>query len=156
MQLELDEQEAGILRELLKEMRMLLEADIPREDDVLRRLFPPAHTDEGEQRAYEELVGNTLLESKREALQRVEGDLGSSGQVQAELDAEALDTWLRVLNDLRLAIGTRLDVDERKMEKPYDPNDPEAPALAVLHWLAWLQDTMLEETITKQREEPDA
>jgi hypothetical protein len=49
-----------------------------------------------------------------------------------------------------------LDVDERKMEKPYDPNDPEAPALAVLHWLAWLQETMLEETITKQREEPDA
>jgi hypothetical protein len=156
MLLELDQQEAGILRELFKEMRMLLEADVPPGDDVLRRLFPPAHTDEREQQAYEELVGDALRESKREALHRVESDVGPSGEVRAELDGEAVDTWLRVLNDLRLAIGTRLEVDEHKMEKPYDPQDPEAPALAVLHWLAWLQESMLEEVTRNKRKDADA
>ena len=145
LHLQLDEQEAGILRELLKEMRILLEADIPAGDDVLSRLFPRAHEDDDEQRAYEELVGEQLRTAKLDALRSVDGKLGSTGAVDAVLSIEEADDWLRLTNDVRLAIGTRLDVDEAKMERPYDPSDPEAPALSVLHWLGWLQGSMLEE-----------
>ena len=140
----LDEHETGILRELAKEMRLLLEADIPQQDDVLQRLFPRAYEEEDDQRNYEELIGNELRDVKREALRKVEEALGSSGALDTELPASDVDEWLRFLNDVRLAIGTRLDVDETKMEKEFDPNDPEAPALSVLHWLGWLQGTMLE------------
>lgn len=144
----LDRQEAGILRELTKEMRMLLEADIPAGDQVLQRLFPRAYEDDEDQQSYEDLIGNELREAKRAALRKVEGVLGTAGPIEAELPATDVDEWLRFLNDVRLAIGTRLEVDEDKMGKDFDPNDPEAPALSVLHWLGWLQGSMLEELNT--------
>lgn len=145
IELSLDEQEAGILRELAKEMRLLLEADIPPNDDVLQRLFPRAYEDEEQQRSYEELIGGELHAAKREALRTVTDALGAAGPSQAELSESDADEWLRFLNDVRLAIGTRLEVDEEKMEKGFDPNDPQGPALSVLHWLGWLQGSMLEE-----------
>lgn len=145
LRLSLDEQEAGILRELSHEMRLLLEADVPPQDDVMQRLFPKAHDDEREQQSYEELVGAELRRVKMEALATVERGLSGGGAIVAELTGEEVDEWLRLLNDLRLAIGTRLQVDDSKMEKPFDASDPEAPALSVLHWLGWLQGTLLEE-----------
>lgn len=145
LRLGLDEQEAGILRGLTSEMRLLLEADVPAQDDVIQRLFPPAHDDADEQRAYEELVGGELRRVKTEALETVERGLGETGAANVELTESDLDEWLRLVNDLRLAIGTRLSVDDKKMEKEFDPDDPEAPALSVLHWLGWLQGAMLEE-----------
>ena len=141
----LDEQETGILRELAKEMRLLLEADIPAQDEVLQRLFPRAYEEEDDQKSYEELIGSELRDVKREALRKVEEALGPSGPLDTDLPAADVDEWLRFLNDVRLAIGTRLEVDETKMGKEFDPNDPEAPALSVLYWLGWLQGTMLEE-----------
>ncbi len=147
----LDEQEAGILRGLTAEMRLLLEADVPAEDDVMQRLFPPAHDDADEQRAYEELVGSELRRAKLEALETVERVVAGEGGVDIDLPDEEVDEWLRLVNDLRLAIGTRLEVDDAKMEKPFDPNDPEAPALSVLHWLGWLQGAMLEEMAGEAR-----
>ena len=144
LHLSLDEQEAGILRELAREMRLLLEADIPAGDDVVQRLFPRAYEEEEDQQNYEELIGNELRDVKREALRKVEEALGASGPLDTKLPATDVDEWLRFLNDVRLAIGTRLEVDESKMEKEFDPSDPDAPALSVLHWLGWLQGTMLE------------
>lgn len=145
LSLSLDQQEAGILRELTREMRLLLGADVPPQDRVMQRLFPKAHDDEREQQAYEELVGGELRRVKVEALEVVERGLATRDPTNIELSTEEVDEWLRLLNDLRLAIGTRLEVDDAKMEKPLDPKDPEAPALSVLHWLAWLQGAMLEE-----------
>ena len=141
----LEDQEAGILRELAKEMRLLLEADIPRGDDVLQRLFPEAYEDEEDERNYQELIGDELRAAKVAALRNVEGALGGKGEIDVELSVSDADEWLRFLNDVRLAIGTRLEVDEEKMEREFDPRDPEAPALSVLHWLGWFQGTMLEE-----------
>lgn len=145
MTLSLDEQEAGILRGLTSEMRLLLDADVPPQDEVLQRLFPPAHDDEHEQQAYEELVGSELRRVKIEALETVEQAVAGEGPARLVLTHQAVDQWLRLLNDLRLAIGTRLQVDDTKMEKPFDAADPEAPALSVLHWLGWFQGAMLEE-----------
>ena len=153
MTLVLDEQEAGILRRLTGEMRLLLEADVPAEDDVMQRLFPPAHDDECEQQAYEELVGSELRRVKMEALDTVERALAGDGSARVDLTDDEIEEWLRMLNDLRLAIGTRLQVDETKMEKPFDASDPEAPALSVLHWLGWLQGAMLEEMAGEIRTE---
>ena len=44
------------------------------------------------------------------------------------------------LNDVRLALGTVLDVTEDTPDElPAD--DPRAPHLAVYHWLTWVQDS---------------
>ncbi len=145
LHLSLANQEAGILRELVKEMRLLLQADIPESDPVMQRLFPRAHEDDEEERTYQDLVGNELHRAKLDALRSVAETLGAEGDVDVLLPAPAVDDWLRLLNDVRLAIGTRLDVDQDKMDRTHDPSDPEAPALSVLHWLGWLQGSILEE-----------
>ena len=139
----LDEDEATVFRGLLEEMRLLLEADIPQSDAVLQRLFPPAYETPDEQRAYEDLVRDELATSKRRALETVEAVVGKEGPVEAELDEEARDAWLTLLTDLRLAIGTRLDVTEEKMSAEPNPASPDYVALNVLHWLGRVQESIL-------------
>ena len=47
------------------------------------------------------------------------------------------------LTDLRLALGTRLGVDEERMGAAVDPAGPDAAAMTVLHWLGWVQEGIL-------------
>lgn len=144
LRLELDRTETGLLRELAQEMQVLLEAEIPRSDPVARRLMPAAYEDRAEQARYEEVVGDSLRTAKAESLAAMERALGSGGPVAIELSGDELAAWLSVIADLRLAIGTRLEVTEEVMAGDVDPSDPNAPALSVLHWLGWLQESMVE------------
>jgi hypothetical protein len=56
------------------------------------------------------------------------------------LDGEELDRWIAALNDLRLVLGTRLDVSEDEFADGFDPNAPQAYELAVYAFLTWLQE----------------
>jgi hypothetical protein len=140
---ELEEYEGDLMRQLLDEMRTLLEADIPPSDAVLKRLFPDAFEDDEKADAYRELIGDELHDRKTTALRTAKETLGLTGPVDATLDDEEVDRWLALLTDIRLAIGTRLDVTEERMAADIDPADPDAAALSVLHWLGWLQESML-------------
>jgi hypothetical protein len=134
--------EADILRGLIEKMRVVLDAG-DRKDPVTARLFPPAYDESGDAEAFRELIGDELKNAKLQAVNAVEDAIGTRGAVDTSLSPEAVDDWLRALNDMRLAIGTRLDVTEDRMEEDPDPADPDAPALSVLHWLAWMQESML-------------
>lgn len=138
---ELEDDELELLARLTGEMKMLLEADIPREDQVLRRLFPDAHEDPEEERSYRRLVGPDLEKSKLESLEAMRASLDPSRA--GRLSFEEAAAWLRVLTDLRLAIGTRLGATEEKMAADVDPDHPDAAAYSVLHWLGWVQESML-------------
>jgi hypothetical protein len=45
------------------------------------------------------------------------------------------------VNDLRLVLGTRLDVSEEMDEM--DPDDPDAPLFEVYGYLAWLLENIV-------------
>ena len=62
--------------------------------------------------------------------------------VVEELDA---DIWLIALNDLRLALSVRLEIDSESFEKfELMPDDePQKPVYAVYYWLGWLQENLL-------------
>lgn len=137
--------EAQLLRELASEMRTLLEADIPSTDRVKARLFPRAYEDSESQHDYERLIGKDLQSAKRDALRVVMEALDDGGPANIVLTEDTVDAWLSFLTDLRLAIGTRLDVDEDKMNADVDPNDRDAPAMSTLHWLGLMQGLILEE-----------
>ena len=137
--------ERELLQQLLAEMRVLLEAELPKVDPVTARLFPDAYEAREDQEAYQELVGDQLRKDKLSALRHVAETIDGEGTLDMKLTEEDAATWLRVVNDLRLAIGTRLDVTEEKMEQEIDESDPEASALSALHWLGWMQESLLRE-----------
>ena len=137
------EDEAELLRRLLAEMETLLAARSDR-DPVVGRLFPRAYETKKEEESYRSLVGDELVTAKKANLRTAGDMLGREGAAEAALSEDQAEAWLALLTDLRLAIGTRLDITEEKMSEDIDPDDPEAAALSVLHWLGWVQGTILE------------
>jgi Domain of unknown function (DUF2017) len=135
--LTLSRDERALLSGLAAELREQLDGE-PGDDPSMRRLFPPAYDDEAEEHAYRELAGDSLLDGRRAAL-----DLLANTVDQKRLSAEEADAWLRALNDLRLVLGTRLDVQEDTFTGDLSPDDPNAPALAVYGYLTWIQDQLV-------------
>lgn len=144
IQIAFEAQETALLAGLLDEMRIFLEADIPRQDAVATRLFPNAYEDERDSQAYRELVDDALRAEKMRALEEVQRLLKSSHENTVVMSPEQAESFLAVANDVRLAIGTRLEVDEEKMSQEPDADSPEAPAYAVLHWLGYLQEMVVD------------
>jgi hypothetical protein len=134
--LNFDEEELLLLRELLRELEALLEEP---DGPALRRLFPPAHDDRESEEQYRSLVREQLLGGRAEALAVVRGTLGHETLSHKEADA-----WLRAFNDLRLVLGTRLDVTEDIDFEDLDPREPRTRDLAVYAYLSWLQEELVE------------
>lgn len=59
------------------------------------------------------------------------------------LNPEQAEAWLYGLNDVRLALGTTLGIDNDTPEV-LDDDDPRAPHLDVYHWLTWMQDSLVQ------------
>jgi len=135
--LHLPEAERALLRQLPADLRSLLE-DAP-EDPGLRRLFPHAYEDEQDEAAYRELLGGELLEGRRRSL-RVLSETASAER----LTAEQAQAWLTALNDLRLFLGTRLEVSDETLLADLAEDDPGAPELALYAYLSWLQEQLVE------------
>jgi hypothetical protein len=127
----LSAEERSLLLGLVAELRAQLEGES--RDPTLRRLFPPAYDDEEDERAYRELAGDELLSGRRQALELLAATARSD-----RLSATEADAWLRALNDLRLVLGTRLDVQE---DMPIDR--PKSPEHAVYVYLSWLQEQLV-------------
>lgn len=135
----------------------------PPADPVLARLFPDAYTDHDDGAAdgidareasaeFRRFTENDLRARKRDDAQAVirtldtldpEGDQ----RVVLRLNPDDCRHWLGTLNDLRLAIATRLDIAD---DKGYDElrdlpdGDLRKPLAMVYDWLTGLQDTLIE------------
>lgn len=134
--LSLPPEERRLLRSLPAEFRAVLQTD----DPSLRRLFPPAYTDDDEANdEFQRLMREELLEGKLAALQVVEETAGAD-----HLTAQQLEAWLGALESIRLFLGTQLDVSEETYALELDPNDPDAPALELYGYLSWLQEQAVE------------
>ena len=118
------------------------------EDEVLRRLLPDAYGDDPQAAAeFRRFTERSLRERKAEADRRMLASLepvqGQGGRVQ--LDADGARAWLAALNDIRLALGTRLGVDEDVEEvlADLDDDDPRRYAFAVYDFTTYLQETLV-------------
>jgi hypothetical protein len=121
-------------------------ADQPPEDPVLARLLPDAYRDDpaaaGEFRKYTEpALRSAKYHAAREMLDTLP-DAG--GQIQLTHD-QAL-SWLKALNDVRLALGVRLDVTEEFEEQwsRLKPDDPQWSAFEVYAWLGAVQESLVQ------------
>ncbi|MGW0808800.1 DUF2017 domain-containing protein [Nonomuraea sp. NPDC002799] len=111
-------------------------------DPVLARLFPSAYEDEKDSAEFRRYTEATLREGKRADAQAVLDTARSGG---AELTPEQAQSWLRALNDIRLTLGTKLDVTEEIHDEiaVMSEDDPRYPAFVTYDWLTYLQDSLV-------------
>jgi hypothetical protein len=159
----LDPQEAAVLRGLVGEIRQMLagrSAENPADelavltgmrtgpstlpdDRVLARLLPDFTTDDPDLAAgLRTLHEPELIEAKDAAATVVLETLPEPGG-RVELTPDQADAWLTALNDVRLALGTALDVSE-DMPEELPPDDPRSAHLGVYHWLTFVQDALVQ------------
>ena len=121
------------------------ETDVPQvpSDPALARLLPDAYKDDDEAAGeFRRLTESSLRRDKVNAAERLLAALPADGPGEVRLDPETTESWLSTINDVRLALGTRLEVTE-EMAEP-DPEDPDAPAYVVYLWLTELQGVLIE------------
>ena len=128
-QVHLSSDERELLRSLPGQLKVLLGTD----DPSLRRLFPPAYRDDEEQEAeYKRLTREDLLERHTAALDVMTGTVDAT-----ELSEEQLSGWLSAINDLRLVLGTQLDVTE-------DDIGGETALHELYRYLSYLEEMVVE------------
>ncbi|MFD8257826.1 DUF2017 domain-containing protein [Streptomyces griseoluteus] len=138
----------------------------PPADPVLRRLFPDAYTDPEQEQAdpteaeerrahsaeFRRYTENDLRAGKREnalAVIRTLDQIASSaegGEAVLKLSPERSRQWLSALNDLRLAIGSRLEISDEEDTDPLyrlPDRDPRKPMVLAYLWLGGLQETLV-------------
>ncbi len=100
----ISDDERQLVLDLVRQLRELLTTDSP----ALRRLFPPPYGDDDERNAgYAVLAGSELVERRLAALDVIETTIDAE-----TLTEDQLQTWMRSVNDLRLVLGTLLDVSD--------------------------------------------
>ena len=147
----LDTNEVELLRAIPGEVRGALEEPSSKDDPVYNRLFPSAYldpTEESAEREWQELVHPELLQSRLAALDLMNATLDRAvtkrGRAEVELAPEEVEAWLGVVNDARLALGTRLGVTEDAESEAIEPSDPSAAAHAVYGWLTWFENDLVD------------
>ncbi|HET7389056.1 MAG TPA: DUF2017 domain-containing protein [Nocardioidaceae bacterium] len=127
------------------------------EDPVLARLFPTAYPDDEEAAAdFRRFTEGNLRDGKAEAAAHVietleeaglPPELGEDGLViDVELDRAGAMTWMRSFTDVRLALATRLEIEQDDEEYWYalPEDDPRRHVHEIYDWVGYLQETLVE------------
>ena len=159
--LELDDVEVEILRNLVEQLVVLLHdpdeeshsdplaklvgLDGPTsisDDPVLARLFPDAYLDDSTSSAdFRRFTQPDLRRTKELHANQVQIHLTSFPGTHEVID-DLLQSWLLTLNDLRLALGTRLGLDNETEAQLED--ESLTPIFGLYDWLTGLQGTLVE------------
>ncbi len=137
--------EIAALEALLHEPAPGTAQELP-QDPVLARLLPDGYRDDpeaaGEFRKYTE---PGLRDAKQQAAQDMLDSLPAGGG-RVQLTADQAQAWLKALNDVRLALGVRLDVSEDFEDQwgRLTAEDPQRTAFEVYAWLGAVQESLVQ------------
>ncbi len=127
------------------------------EDPVLARLFPTAYSEDEEAASeFRRFTEGTLRDGKARAAITIIDALEEAGLppqltedgliIDVELDPPSAEIWMRSFTDLRLALATRLGVEEDDEEYwlALPDDDPRAQAHDIYDWVGYLQETLVQ------------
>lgn len=127
------------------------------EDPVLARLFPTAYQHDEEAAAeFRRFTEGGLRDGKANAAVTIIDTLEDAGlppeltedglMIDVELDEPTAEVWMRSFTDLRLALATRLEVEDG--DEAYwaslPDDDPRAQAHDIYDWVGYLQETLVQ------------
>lgn len=124
----------------------------PPEDETMRRLLPDFYraardhpagsgTAESLNSALRSLHEPAIIDAKRQACQCLLDTLPAAGG-KFELNEDAAHSWAAAVNDLRLALGTMLEIGPDGPDR-LPPEHPMAGHLDVYQWLTVLQEYLV-------------
>lgn len=163
---------AGQVVELLRDRNGLPESDsdplaeqlgmggpsTPPEDPVLARLLPDAYrSDEDDSSEFRRLTERSLTSAKVQYAQDLIGSLvdgglvfgapaeDESGDIEVELKPDAVQAWLKCLNDIRLSLAVRLGIEnEEDVMLAAESGDEAIAAMSDIYdWLGYVQETLI-------------
>jgi hypothetical protein len=127
------------------------------DDPVLARLFPTAYPDDPEAAGdFRRFTEGTLRDGKAAAAISLIDALEEAGLppelkedgliIDVELDEDDARAWARSFTDLRLALATRLEVEEGDQDywDSLPDDDPRGQAHDIYLWVGYLQETLVE------------
>jgi hypothetical protein len=157
---ELLRNEAAAPREHADPLEAMLSFDGPTtepEDPVLARLFPTAYVEDAEAAAeFRRFTEGTLRDGKAAGAATIIDTLEEAGLpaelgtdkvvIDVELDDAAAQVWLKSFTDLRLALATRLEVeqDDDAFWRALPDDDPRSQAHDIYDWIGALQETLVD------------
>lgn len=132
--------------------------DSPPEDEVLHRLLPNAYADQVDASEFRRYTEATLRQKKQAHAISMRIHLKSADDGVIDLDHDNANAWLGAINDIRLALGVRLKVQNNSQEdlELLAPDDPLRGVYAVYTWLGWLQETLLSALIDDADEDEES
>lgn len=149
VEMRFDAGEVELVKQLVDDLVRRLGAvdDVePVADPVLRRLFPDGYADDPNAAAeLRSLIQDDLRDGKRASARLVLetlAELPPSGRLR--LDGDQAKAWLGTLNDLRLTLGTALDVSEDTELQEQAGDEAAAFALGIYGFLGWMQECLVE------------
>ena len=120
--------------------------DTPPDDEVLLRLLPNAYADQVDASEFRRYTESTLRQKKQAHAMAMRMHLKAAEDGVVELDHDSANAWLGAMNDVRLALGVRLKVEENTQQELelLAPDDPMRGVYAVYSWLGWLQESLID------------
>ena len=119
--------------------------DSPPDDEVLLRLLPNAYADQVDASEFRRYTESTLRAKKYGHSMSMRMGLKAAEDGIIEVDHDGANDWLGAMNDIRLALGVRLNVEQNSHEELelLAPDDPMHGVYAVYSWLGWLQESLI-------------
>jgi hypothetical protein len=127
------------------------------DDPVLARLFPTAYLDDEEAAGeFRRFTEGALRDSKAQAASLIIDCLEEAGlppeltedglHIDVELDAVQSVGWLRCFTDMRLALATRLGIedDDEDYWAALPDEDPRTQVHDIYEWVGYLQETLVQ------------
>jgi hypothetical protein len=120
--------------------------DTPPDDEVLLRLLPNAYADQVDASEFRRYTESTLRQKKQAHAMAMRMHIKTAIDGVIELDHDSANAWLGAMNDVRLALGVRLKVEEYTHQELelLAPDDPMRGVYAVYSWLGWLQESLID------------
>jgi hypothetical protein len=153
---DLDPAESHLLQAMIEDVEQAL-TQLPAQDPVRARLLPDGYRGDDHAAAdFRSMTESALIDSKGRSLRSCVAELaapdgsGADHVAVLDLDGAALQRWLQVLNDLRLALGTRIGVSDE--DSGFDADDSPADqvgqssdqiAWTIYRWLTAIQDDLV-------------